>query len=170
MNVIEFFSSAGEPITDIFYRPDGSRMAEQYYTHDNNWTNYVSLCHLINYHGRDYYFNGEQEWYRFFLDELNKQYDENNVFIADRPLAAQWPVVNMQTAAKKYLWLPTPHAVDPRDQLITSIILFSVLIMMNGALRPAINSSRQPGHQSRIFSIDQMVVGWPNSIIRMIII
>ncbi|KLD58846.1 poly(glycerol-phosphate) alpha-glucosyltransferase, partial [Lactiplantibacillus plantarum] len=69
----------------------------------------------------DYYFNGEQEWYRFFLDELNKQYDENNVFIADRPLAAQWPVVNMQTAAKKYLWLPTPHAVDPRDQVYSNL-------------------------------------------------
>ena len=53
--------------------------------------------------------------------------------------------------------------------LITSIILFSVLIMMNGALRPVMNSSRQPGNQSRIFSIDQMVVGWPNSIMRMII-
>lgn len=117
----EFFSSAGEPVTDIFYRPDGRRMAEQYYAHDSNGANYVSLCHLMDYQGRDYYFNGEQEWYRFFLDELNKQYDEDNVFIADRPLAAQWPVVNMRTAAKKYLWLPTPHAVDPRDQVYSNL-------------------------------------------------
>lgn len=117
----EFMSPTGEPITDIFYRPDGSRFAEQYYGHDDNGANYVSLCKLIAYQGQDYYFNGEDEWYRFFLDELNRANDEHNVFVADRPLAAQWPVANMQTAAKKYLWLPTPHAVDPRDQVYSNL-------------------------------------------------
>ncbi|WP_318765436.1 glycosyltransferase [Lactiplantibacillus carotarum] len=79
------------------------------------------MCKLVDYHGRDYYFNGELEWYRFFLDELNRENGENNVFIADRPLAAQWPVINMQTAAKKYLWLPTPHAVDAKDQVYSNL-------------------------------------------------
>ncbi|ETY73355.1 accessory Sec system glycosyltransferase Asp1 [Lactiplantibacillus fabifermentans] len=117
----QFYSPAKEPITDIFYRPDGTRMAEQYYAHNSNGANYVSLCKLINYNGQDYYFNGENEWYRFFLDELNRTNGGNNNFIADRPLAAQWPVINMQTPAKKYLWLPTPHAVDPRDQVYSNL-------------------------------------------------
>ncbi|WP_048000453.1 accessory Sec system glycosyltransferase Asp1 [Lactiplantibacillus herbarum] len=117
----EFMSPTGEAITDIFYRPDGRRFAEQYYAHDSNGNNYVSLCKLLNYQGQDYYFNGEDEWYRFFLDELNRANGKNNVFVADRPLAAQWPVANMQTPAKKYLWLPTPHAVDPKDQVYSNL-------------------------------------------------
>ncbi|RRK11359.1 accessory Sec system glycosyltransferase Asp1 [Lactiplantibacillus garii] len=117
----QFIAPNGDAITDIFYRPDGTRFAEQYYAHNANGANYVSMCKLIGYHGRDYYFNGELEFYRFFLDELNQAAGENNVFIADRPLAAQWPVINMQTKAKKYLWLPTPHAVDPQDQVYSNL-------------------------------------------------
>ena len=117
----EFYSPAGEAITDLYYRPDGSRFAEAYYGHDSAGANVVTLCKLIDYEGQDYYFNGEQEWYRFFLDELNRQNGEHNTFIADRPLAAQWPVINMRTSAQKYLWLPTPHAIDPRDQVYSNL-------------------------------------------------
>lgn len=117
----EFYSPAGEAITDLYYRPDGSRFAEAYYGHDSTGANVITLCKLINYQGQDYYFNGEQEWYRFFLDELNRQNGGNNIFIADRPLVAQWPVINMKTPAKKYLWLPTPHANDPHDQVHSNL-------------------------------------------------
>jgi len=117
----EFFAPNGEAITDIFYRPDGTRLAEQYYAHNDAGANYVSLCKLIDYNGQDYYFNGENEWYRFFLDELNRRNGMDNTFIADRPLATQWPVINMQTPARKYLWLPTPHAVDPQDQVYSNL-------------------------------------------------
>jgi len=117
----EFYSPTGEAITDLYYRPDGSRFAEAYYGHNSAGANEVTLCKLINYQGQDYYFNGEQDWYRFFLDELNRQNGGNNIFIADRPLVAQWPVINMRTPAKKYLWLPTPHAIDPRDQVYSDL-------------------------------------------------
>lgn len=117
----QFMAPNGEAVTDLFYRPDGTRFAEQYYGHDANGVNNVTMCKLINYQGQDRYFNGESEWYRFFLDELNTANGGDNVFIADRPLAAQFPVVNMQTAAKKYLWLPTPHAVDPKDQVYSNL-------------------------------------------------
>lgn len=117
----QFYAPNGEAVTDIYYRPDGTRFAEEYYAHDSNGNNYVTLCKLIGYQGQDRYFNGEQEWYRFFLDELNRANGGDNVFIADRPIVAQWPVINMQTAAKKYLWLPTPHAADPRDQVYSNL-------------------------------------------------
>ncbi|AVK61072.1 accessory Sec system glycosyltransferase Asp1 [Lactobacillus sp. CBA3605] len=116
-----FFAPNQEPVTDIFYRPDQSRFAEQYYAHNAAGVNEVSMCKLIDYQGQDYYFNGEQAWYRFFLDELNRQNGTNNSFIADRPLAAQWPVINMETPARKYLWLPTPHTVDPKDQVFANL-------------------------------------------------
>ncbi|BDZ31763.1 accessory Sec system glycosyltransferase Asp1 [Lactiplantibacillus sp. WILCCON 0030] len=117
----EFYGPTGEVITALYYRPNGTRFAEEYYAHNTAGANYVSLCKLIDYHGQDYYFNGEQEWYRFFLDELNRENGTQNTFIADRPLAAQWPVINMQTPARKYLWLPTPHANDPRDQVYSNL-------------------------------------------------
>lgn len=116
-----FVAPNGEPVTDIFYRPDGQRVVEAYFAHNANGGNYVSLCKLIDYQGQDYYFNGENEFYRFFLDELNRATDEDNVFIGDRPLASQWPIINMQTKARKYLWLPTPHAVDPNDQVYSNL-------------------------------------------------
>lgn len=117
----EFFSPAQEPISDVFYHLDGRRLAEQYYTHNDAGANVVSLCKLINYQGQDYYFNNEDEWFRFFLDELNLANGNRNTFIADRPLATQWPVINMQTPAKKYLWLPTTHAIDPADQVYSNL-------------------------------------------------
>ncbi len=43
---------------------------------------------------------------------MNKANGENNVFIADRPAVAIQPVMNMQTAAKKYLWMAMNHVND----------------------------------------------------------
>ena len=46
------------------------------------------------------------------MDELNKANGEDNVFIADRPAIAIQPVQNMQTKAKKYLWIAMNHVND----------------------------------------------------------
>ena len=62
--------------------------------------------------GHDRFFDSEEDLFAFFLDELNKANGENNVFIADRPAVAIQPVMNMQTAAKKYLWMAMNHVND----------------------------------------------------------
>lgn len=59
-----------------------------------------------------YFFDSEEEMFQFFLDELNKANGEDNVFIADRPATAILPVQNMQTKAKKYLWIAMNHVND----------------------------------------------------------
>lgn len=115
----QFFSPAGEVITEIIYNVDGSRLFERYYAHNDANSNYISSIRLLAYQGREWQFNSEDELMRFFLDELNQR--TPGTFIADRPLAADWPVINMQTAARKFAWLPTTHANDPQDQVFSNM-------------------------------------------------
>ncbi|MFL2029801.1 accessory Sec system glycosyltransferase Asp1 [Loigolactobacillus zhaoyuanensis] len=126
----QFFAPNGEVITEIIYNLDGSRLFERYYAHNNENQNYIVAIRLLAYHGREWQFDTEDDLMRFFLDELNQR--EAGTFIADRPLAADWPVINMQTAARKFVWLPTTHANDPQDQVFSN---------MNGAYVYAIHDN-----------------------------
>lgn len=95
-----------------YYRPDKTIYMERYYVKSVQDTPINSLNVLQNYNGKDYYFDSEEELFQFFLDELNRANGENNVFIADRPAIAIQPVQNMQTKAKKYLWIAMNHVND----------------------------------------------------------
>ncbi|MFD0898655.1 glycosyltransferase [Loigolactobacillus binensis] len=115
----QFFAPNGELITELIYNLDGSRLFERFYTHDQEQQNYMTAIRLLNYRGQQWQFNSENELMRFFLDELNRR--TPGTFIADRPLAADWPMINMQTAARKFVWLPTTHANDPQDQVFSNM-------------------------------------------------
>ncbi|MFC6170556.1 accessory Sec system glycosyltransferase Asp1 [Loigolactobacillus jiayinensis] len=126
----QFFSPAGEVIAELIYNLDGSRLFERYYGHDDANNNQITAIRLLAYHGREWQFNSEDELMRFFLEELNQR--DAGTFIADRPLAADWPVINMQTAARKFIFLPTTHANDPQDQVFSN---------MNGAYVYAVHDN-----------------------------
>lgn len=111
-SVDQFFGEDSQISLERYYRPDGTLYMERYYVKSVQNTPINSLNVLKNYNGRDYFFDSEDALFAFFLDELNKAYGENNVFVADRPAIAIQPVMNMQTAAKKYLWLAMNHVND----------------------------------------------------------
>ncbi|KRM98818.1 accessory Sec system glycosyltransferase Asp1 [Loigolactobacillus rennini] len=111
----QFFSPTGQLISDLIYNLDGSRLFERYYTTKQQ----LIAIRLLNYHGQDWQFDSENDLMRFFLNELNRV--QPGIFIADRPLAADWPVINMKTTAHKFVWLPTTHANDPQDQVFSNM-------------------------------------------------
>ncbi|MBB1062448.1 glycosyltransferase [Limosilactobacillus fastidiosus] len=111
-SVDQFFGEDGQISFERYYRPDLSLYMERYYVKSVQNTPINSLNVLKNYNGKDRFFDSEEDLFAFFLDELNKANGENNIFIADRPAMAIQPVMNMQTAAKKYLWMAMNHVND----------------------------------------------------------
>ncbi|EHM01626.1 glycosyltransferase, group 1 family protein [Lentilactobacillus parafarraginis F0439] len=112
----QFLDFDGDPHTEILYHQDGTRALERFYeVTDDHQGKVLFNFHLINYRGNDYYFNTEDDLFTFFLDELNQQVKGQNVFIADRPVATDIPMLHMKTRAKKYLFFPILHAANPED-------------------------------------------------------
>lgn len=108
----QFYGEDGRISFERYYRPDDTIYMERYYVKSVQNTPINSLNVLKNYNGHDRFFDSEEELFVFFLDELNKGNGENNVFVADRPAVAIQPVMNMQTKAKKYLWIAMNHVND----------------------------------------------------------
>lgn len=111
-----FMGKDGMVDYEQYYRPDGTCYLERYYVRSNQNTAYNSRNILKKYKGRDRYFNGLDDLFVFFLNELNEENNDVNTFIADRPAASINPVISISGKAKKYLWLPISHVDDGDDQ------------------------------------------------------
>lgn len=111
-----FFGQSGEIHNERYYRPDGQIYMEKFYVQSTQNTPINSLNVLKNYHGHEYYFDTPNEMSTFFLEELDKQNDERNVFIADRPAVSIPTVADMKdTDAKKYFVIPFNHVALGQD-------------------------------------------------------
>ncbi|MBB1078371.1 accessory Sec system glycosyltransferase Asp1 [Limosilactobacillus sp. STM2_1] len=115
--VDEFFGEDGQMYYARYYRPDQQVYLERYFVKSVENTPINSLNVLRDYKGKDWFFDTLEDLFTFFLDELNKENGENNIFIADRPAVAIKPVQEMTTAAKKFLWLPMNQVNDGQDLL-----------------------------------------------------
>lgn len=109
----QFYGADGNLFNEILYKPNGERFMERSYVASTKHTAINSLNRLINYRGKDWYFNEMNELKQFFLEELDQSTDGQNAFIADRPAEANEAVLNMQTKAKKYLFVPFNHLQNP---------------------------------------------------------
>lgn len=112
-----FFGQDGQIHYERYYRPDGSNYLDQYYVQSTQNTPINSFNVLKGYNGKDYYFDGIDELFTFFLQELDNSNTDTNSFIADRPAIAIRPVLQLSQKTKKYLWLPFNHVDDGQDPL-----------------------------------------------------
>lgn len=110
-----FFGQDNQIFYERYYRPNGEVYLERHYVQSVQNTPINSLNVLKNYHGKNYYFNGLDELFVFFLNELNNADKETTSFIADRPATTIQPVLKIQGNAKKYLWIPMNHVNDGQD-------------------------------------------------------
>ncbi|WP_461240546.1 accessory Sec system glycosyltransferase Asp1 [Paucilactobacillus sp. N302-9] len=110
-----FYDKQGHLIYETLYKPDGTRFMERYYVASVDQTSINSLNRLIDYRGKDYYFDTIEELQTFFLDQLNQQTDEPAIFVSDRPAQTNGPMMAMTSHAQKYLWVPFNHLQNPND-------------------------------------------------------
>lgn len=82
-----------------------------------------SMYKLINYKGKTYRFNSENELFAFFLDEIS---DENTVIINDRPSLTS-VVANLKTDAPKYQYLHNVHTEKAEEASNRNAMLFNNL-------------------------------------------
>lgn len=128
--VEQFFGQSGEIYNERYYRPDGSIYLEKFYVQSTQNTPINSLNILKNYKGHNYYFNDQVELATFFLEELDKQNDDQNTFIADRPAVSVPSIAGMRNDnVKKFISIPFNHVapgVDPvkgpMNGLLTTIL------------------------------------------------
>ena len=132
--VNQYYGRAGELFYERYQRPDGTVYLERYYVQSTENTPINSLNVLKDYQGRDRFFYDQEGLFTFFLDEVNRAFDENNRFFADRPAVAINPILNMTSKVKRYLWLAM-RAVDDGQDLAT------------GSLDTMVDAAVQHGHK-----------------------
>lgn len=99
-------------ISKDFYAPSGEQKIHMTVSHERSDYETYSLVQLFDYQGNYYQFPSGAEFYRFFFDELNVAFGNNNAFIIDRGLRFAWPVQHMQSNAFTSMILHSPHIHD----------------------------------------------------------
>jgi poly(glycerol-phosphate) alpha-glucosyltransferase len=113
--MVETFQKQGDQnvlISKDFYSPAGEQKMHLVVSHERGDYETYSLVQLFDYKGATYQFPSGAEFYRFFFDELNLAYGNNNAFIVDRGLRFAWPAQHMQSRAFVSMILHSPHIHD----------------------------------------------------------
>lgn len=116
-SLTQFYDRNDKVSTEEMYTPDGKRVYESYYRHDEKGNVVNSQLKVIDFHGQDLEFGGLDEMFRWFLDMLNEQDGGDSTFISDRRFGLDWSVANMQSKAHKYIMFHNTHMMDPLDQV-----------------------------------------------------
>lgn len=98
----------GSVSVEKMYTPTGKLVYVSYYQLDKSGQQKNSLLKVVDYHGKDYYFNSLNELNTFFYDEINRQTEENT-FIADLAWEVDHSLVAMQTNARVYVYVHNTH-------------------------------------------------------------
>ncbi len=105
------FNTNGVPVMEITHMNVGEQLMP-------------TMFKLLNYHGKTYRFNTEDELYTFFLDEIS---DEETVVINDRP-SLTVVVSEMKSTNHKYQVMHNEHTENPAEAGNKKAKLFNNLI------------------------------------------
>jgi len=112
----QYFGQNGKLILQRYYTPAGQTVLEEYYAQDTEGKPLPSRMILKDYHGEgDRFFQNTDDLFSFFLNELSNQDSETTTFIVDRPGTGVQPLLALNDASRKYLYIPINHAVNPND-------------------------------------------------------
>jgi len=125
----QYFGQNGKLMMQRYYTPSGKIVLDEYMVPDTEGHPLTSRMILKDYQGRgDLFFQNQDDLFTFFLGELAKQDQEQTTFIGDRPGTAVKPLLALTNAARKFLYLPINHVVNPNDPLHADL---------DGFLKPA---------------------------------
>lgn len=108
LSLLETYHPDGSVATKQFLRPDGSVALEVTHMNLNDQIRPTSWK-LLDYHGKNYFFDTEDQLYTFFLNEINAT--EPGIFISDRRTLDQC-IANVILAPKKLAYI---HSVPFAD-------------------------------------------------------
>ncbi|WP_407885825.1 accessory Sec system glycosyltransferase Asp1 [Levilactobacillus sp. N40-8-2] len=112
----QYFGQNGQLILQRYYTPAGQTVLEEYFAQDTEGKPLPSRIILKNYHDEDdRFFQNTDDLFTFFLNELSNQDPEQTTFIVDRPGTGVQPLLALNDASRKYLYIPINHAVNPND-------------------------------------------------------
>lgn len=112
----QYFGQNGQLILQRYYTPTGRIALEEYYAQDTEGKPLLSRIILKDYRGEgDRFFQNTDDLFTFFLNELSNRDTDTTTFIVDRPGTGVKPLLALNDASRKYLYIPINHAVDPND-------------------------------------------------------
>ncbi|WP_367294749.1 accessory Sec system glycosyltransferase Asp1 [Levilactobacillus yonginensis] len=130
----QYFGQNGQLISQRYYNVSGATVLEEYFAPDTEGKPLSSRLILKNYRDKgDLFFQNVDDLFVFFLNELSKQ-DADTTFMVDRPGTGVQPMLALNDASKKYLYIPINHGVNPNDPVFTD---------MDGFLQPAFEHFNQ---------------------------
>ncbi|KRM98819.1 glycosyltransferase [Loigolactobacillus rennini] len=111
----QFYTSDGQVVSEQVFNPQGRVVYQTFHMQNKQGETKNTLYRWLNYRGHDWSFNGQEAMMRFFLDELNRVDNGQNVFIVDRTYELAWSTLRMRTPTFKVLHLHSNHVNDPSD-------------------------------------------------------
>ncbi|MGX6429818.1 glycosyltransferase [Levilactobacillus yonginensis] len=114
----QYFGQNGSLILQRYYNLDGQTVIEEYYAQDTEGKPLPSRIILKNYHGEiNRFFQNIDDLFVYFLNELSNQDTDETTFIVDRPGTGVKPLLSLNDASRKYVYIPINHAVNPNDPI-----------------------------------------------------
>lgn len=113
----QYFGQDGQLIVQHYYAIDGTTKLVEYFSKDTNGNPLPARIILKDYLNRgDVFFQNPDELFAFFLKEIGKR-DGEATFIVDRPGTGVKPLLALDDASRKYIYVPINHAVKPNDPI-----------------------------------------------------
>lgn len=114
----QYFGQNGKLMMTRYYTPAGRIVMDEYAVPDTQGNPLTSRIILKDYQQKgDLFFQNTTDLFVFFLKELARQDAETTTFIGDRPGTAVQPLLALNDAARKFLYIPINHTNNPSDPL-----------------------------------------------------
>lgn len=127
LSMSDIIGQRGGVSREINYDLNGNSVLESYYHVDSGGK--IRVQWMLNYDDNIYYFDDKSLLESKFLDLINNEYGENNIFISDRAYATDEGLINMKSTRKLFIFwhnvfVPEngiPNITRPFDTLINQI-------------------------------------------------
>lgn len=116
-SMTDILGANGGVARQINYDIDGTEVIETRYKYVGDTIR--STDWIVRYQNDVHYFDDKTSFYGYYLDELNKMYDNGNIFISDRAYLTDAGLASMVTPRNLYIYWHSTFVPNGQDPLTT---------------------------------------------------
>lgn len=102
LSMSDIYGQRGGVAREINYNLRGQSVLESYYHDDGNGN--ISVSWLLNWKNKQYFITNKHELETIFLDSLNLEFNQNNIFISDRAYKTDDGLIGMNSSRKLFIY------------------------------------------------------------------
>ncbi|CAK1255037.1 glycosyltransferase [Fructobacillus tropaeoli] len=102
LSMSDIYGQRGGVAREINYDLFGNSVLESYYRVDSDGEIYTNW--ILNFKSKQYFLSKKEQLETIFLDALNREFDNNNLFISDRAYKTDVSLIKMTTSRKLFVY------------------------------------------------------------------